>query len=131
MSDQYLGTAEIGTICLKTWTPEMQRRYVCSSVTITMRLNAIPTASAIIGGGISLKEGYDYTENNAEDILQYVMDANNNTEDGFINCDIVEILPDNTETVLFRGCIVAASLVYKAGGTTVRAVRRVSYLLNR
>ena len=76
----------------------MQRRYVCSSVTITMRLNAIPTASAIIGGGISLKEGYDYTENNAEDILQYVMDANNNTEDGFINCDIVEILPDSTET---------------------------------
>lgn len=123
MSDQYLGTAEIGTICLKTWTPEIQRRYVCSSVTITMRLNAIPTAYAIIGGGISLKEGYDYTENNAEDILQYVMDANNNTEDSFINCDIVEILPDNTETVLFRGCIVAASLVYKAGGTTVRAVR--------
>lgn len=123
MSDQYLGTAEIGTICLKTWTPEMQRRYVCSSVTITMRLNSIPTASAIIGGGISLKEGYDYTENNAEDILQYVMDATHNTVDGFIGCDIVEILPDSTEVVLFRGCIVAASLVYKSGATTVRAVR--------
>jgi hypothetical protein len=128
--DQYLGTAEIGTIYLRITKDGGQKWYVCSSVSITMRLNALPTASVVVGSGSSIRYGHvDNADNSAEDILQYVMDASHNNTDGFLDCDIIEVLPFHKDdkqresVILFKGCIVAASLVYRTGATTVRAVR--------
>ena len=124
-----LFTAEVGTIYLmvsrpgaKAWT-----YYVCSSVSINMTLNNIPMASAVIGCGASIRYGHVNTsDNNAEDILEYVMDAAHNTSEGFLDCQLVEVFMHEKkiiENILFKGCIVTASLVYKTGATTVRAVR--------
>lgn len=124
---QYLYTADVGTIYLRIDINGSQKSYVCSSLSLNMRLNTLPIASVVVGGGTSIRNGHkDHSDNNAENILEYVMNARNNTPDSFINCSIVEVIKANgvsSETVLFKGCIVAASLVYKTGSTTMRAVR--------
>lgn len=124
-----LFTAEVGTIYLKVSKPGANawKYYVCSSVSINMSLNCIPMASAVIGCGSSIRYGHvDTSDNNAEDILSYVMDAAHNTAEGFLDCQIVEVFAgdnDSIENILFKGCIACASLVYKTGAATVRAVR--------
>ena len=119
---QQLNTTEVGVISLYATIKGKREQYVCSSLSLTMQLNALPVASVVIGCGKNIRDGGASGDNNAEDILEYVMDASNNEPDSYIDCSIVETLRGRDITI-FEGCIIAASLVYKAGNVTVRAVR--------
>lgn len=127
--NQNLETSEVGTIYFTLKTAQGEHYYICSSLSLSLQLNSIPTASVVIGCGASLRDGHLYGENadnNAEDILTYVMDARNNNVDSFLDCEIAEGIVRGTElisTTIFKGCVVSASLVYKAGNVTMRAVR--------
>lgn len=117
MQNPELNTTQVGVIVLET----PGRSYVCSAFNMTLALNAVPTASAVIGSGRPLK-GDKRKENSAEDILEYLREAELSDSTSFIPCTVYEDLNGRHYT-MFKGVIVAASLVYKAGASTVRAVR--------
>lgn len=119
---QHLYTTEVGTIVFTAELPDGAKSYICSSLSLTMKLNAVPTASVVIGCGESIRNGaYDSADNNAEDLLGIISKTAGKSTD-FLNCSIYEQLEDAYRCI-FKGCIVSASLVYKTGGVTMRAVR--------
>jgi len=120
---QTLYTTEVGTILFEAKLPTGAKTYVCSSLSLLMRLNAVPTATVVIGCGTSILNGTDEnsTDNNAEDLLETVAKTMGHSTD-FIDCAIYENLHGKSMCI-FKGCVVAASLVYKAGSMTTRAVR--------
>ena len=117
MQNPELNTTQVGVIVLET----PGRSYVCSSFNMSLSLNAVPTASAVIGSGRPIK-GDKRRENSAEDILTYIREAELSDSTSFIPCTVYEDLRGKRYPI-FKGVIVAASLVYKAGASTVRAVR--------
>ena len=120
MSNLY--TTSIGTITLWANFPEGKKRYICTSLILNTRLNTLPTASVVIGCGRSIRIGHlDDSDNSAEDILAYITNNINNGSD-FIDCEIYEEQLD-WKQLIFKGCIIAASLVYKTGNVTMRGVR--------
>ena len=120
---QQLYTAAVGTIVFRADLGSSQKDYVCSALSLNMRLNALPTASVVIGCGKSIRDGNQGSavDNSAEDILDYVTKSIA-TGTNFIDCAIYEV-SDTRRDIIFKGCIIAASLVYKTGSTTIRAVR--------
>ena len=96
-------------------------KWPCSSVKLTLALNALTSATAVIGCGRVLGNIDDPMDHSAELLMKEVAAR---TEAGapMIECDINEEL-DGKSTRIFTGVIVAATLVYKAGSTTNRAVR--------
>lgn len=119
---QQLYTAAVGTIVFVADLGQGRKEYVCSALSLSMRLNALPTASVVIGCGKSIRDGNTSSaDNSAEDILSHVTHSIGKGTN-FINCSIYEAY-NNTYNILFKGCIIAASLVYKTGSTTIRAVR--------
>ena len=116
---QNMAVTDIGTIVMRA----AGKEYVCSSLSLSMRLNSLPTATVVIGWGTSLRNGAtDSRDNNAEDLLAMTMKQTNSSSDGFINCEIWEI-GGPKDVCIFKGCIISASLVYKTGNNTIRAVR--------
>lgn len=117
-----LFTSKIGTIVFTADIGGSAKEYICSSLVLSMRMNALPTATVVIGCGIPIRDAKDKNKNNdAETILSHVMHSiGGNTS--FINCAIYEA-DEHSRVCIFRGCIISASLVYKAGNTTMRAVR--------
>lgn len=120
---QQLYTAAIGTIIFRANLGQSHKEYVCSALSMNMRLNALPTASVVIGCGKSIRDGNQSSavDNSAEDILNYVTQSVSKGTN-FIDCEIYEVYNDEYD-IIFKGCIIAASLVYKTGSTTIRAVR--------
>ena len=117
-----LYTTDVGVISFWANLDGSRKGYVCTSLLMNLRLNALPTASVVIGCGQSIRTGHrDHNDNNAEDLLAAVT---NRIKSGssFIDCEIYE---EHTgwSHLIFRGCIIAASLVYKTGNVTIRAVR--------
>ena len=119
---QKLYTTNVGTIIFEAELPSGTMNYICSSLSLTMQLNALPTATVVIGCGESILTGHDNDYmHGAEDILvEVTKSAGHNTN--FINCAIYE-QNDSGRVCIFKGCIIAASLVYKTGNVTMRAVR--------
>lgn len=112
-----LNSTKIGVIVLET----LDRAYVCSSFTMTLMLNAVPVASVVIGSGRPIK-GNTRRENSAEDVLEYIREHELKDATSFLPCTVYEDL-DGQRYTAFKGVIVGASLVYKAGVNTMRAVR--------
>lgn len=117
MTEAELHSTQIGVIVLQTY----DRSYVCSSFNMSLMLNALPVASVVIGSGRPIK-GNPRSENSAEDILEYIREHELRDSTSFLPCVVYEEL-DGKRYTAFRGVIVGASLVYKAGATTMRAVR--------
>lgn len=112
-----LNSTKVGVIVLET----ADRSYVCSSFTMTLMLNAVQVASVVIGSGRPIK-GNVRRENSAEDILEYIREHELQDSTSFLPCTVYEDL-DGRQYRAFKGVVVGASLVYKAGVNTMRAVR--------
>lgn len=117
MQTPQLNTTQVGVIVLET--PDAS--YVCSSFNMSLSLNAVPVATAVIGSGRPIK-GNKRKENSAEDILEYIRAAELSDSTTFIPCMVYEDL-NGVRYKVFKGVIIAASLVYKTGASTIRAVR--------
>lgn len=117
MTEAELHSTKVGVIILQT----ADRSYVCSSFNMSLGLNMLPVASVVIGSGRPIK-GNPRKENSAEDILEYIREHELQDSTSFLPCTVYEDL-DGQRYTAFKGVIVGASLVYKAGATTIRAVR--------
>ena len=95
--------------------------YVCSAFSVTMTINQIPVASCVVGCGRNIL-GNTKFDNNAEDLYNELqsIEMSNSTE--LVPCSVFEEL-DGRDYLVFKGVIVGASLVYKTGSATIRAVR--------
>lgn len=119
-----LSVLDLGSVVLETKNPA--HRFACSSLTYEMAINQIPSAMVVVGVGDLLlmtkkNKGID-PGNNAEDLMN-VAAAVNIVRD-YVSCSIY-IVPRSgeEEKVIFKGVIVGASLLFKTGTPTVRAVR--------
>ena len=95
--------------------------YVCSAFSLTMSINQIPTASCVVGCGRTLL-GSSRFDNNAEDLYKEIQNIEMSNSAELIPCEVYEDL-DDVDYLVFKGSIVGASLVYKTGSATIRAVR--------
>lgn len=95
--------------------------YICSAFSVTMTINQIPVASCVVGCGRNIL-GNTKFDNNAEDLYNELqsIEMSNSTE--LVPCSVFEEL-DGKDYLVFKGVIVGASLVYKTGSATIRAVR--------
>ena len=114
----HLNSAKVGVIVFTA----NNKDYICSAFNMSMILNQIPTASVMIGCGYPIKNEAKKQDNNAEDLYKVVQRNTSYEEASFIPCTVKEVLPGK-EIKVFVGVIVAASLVYKTSGMTVRAIR--------
>ena len=120
---QNLYTNLVGAITLDAFLPDGTKTYVCTSLAMNMRLNSVPVATVVIGCGESILTGHETdTDNNAEDLLQ-IVSKKVGKDTSFIECEIYENFGEGGAQCIFYGCIVSASLMYKTGSVTTRAVR--------
>jgi len=117
MTQSELNSTKVGVIVLKVGGVN----YVCSAFNMTMAINQIPVASCVVGCGHSIL-GDTREDNNAEVLYNRIQQEEMKDEPKFIDCTVCEVL-DGTEYQIFKGVIVGASLVYKTGGSTIRAIR--------
>lgn len=96
--------------------------WPCTSVRLTMGLNALTSATIVVGCGRALWDVSDTMDHSAEALMRKVTD-NIEAGESMIPCYLQENLQDGRSKVIFRGVITAASLVYKTGTSTNRAVR--------
>lgn len=117
MTYSELGVTKVGVYKLVVG----KTQYVCSAFNVTMTLNQIPTASCVVGCGRQIL-GSSSFDNNAEALYEAVQSIEHSNNTSLVSCKVYEDL-DGKEYLVFRGVIVGASLVYKTGASTIRAVR--------
>lgn len=120
---QEMTADQVGTFIFYAEDKGVSDSWPCTSLKLTMGLNALTSATVVVGCGYALGNiENDKTDHSAELLMKRVVD---NVEEGssMVNCWIVERFSDDEEYLVFAGVVVGASLVYKAGTVTNRAVR--------
>ena len=119
---QNMGVTRVGDFVFAVWDGEtLVDTWPCSSVKMTLAVNSLTAATVVIGCGRVLGNIEDTVDHSAELLMKEV---SKRTIEGtpMVECTIHEVLGDRN-TQIFKGVIVGATLVYKAGATTNRAAR--------
>lgn len=119
---QNMDVTRVGDFVFAVWNGDtLIDTWPCSSVKMTLAINSLTSATVVIGCGRVLGNIEDTMDHSAELLMKEVAER---TTQGtpMVECTIHEVLGDRN-TQIFKGVIVGATLVYKAGSTTNRAVR--------
>lgn len=124
--NQDMDVTRVGDFIFAVWDGEGEQRQVvdtwpCSSVKMTLAVNALTSATVVIGSGRVLGNIEDTMDHSAELLMKLVTERLDAGEP-MVECTIHEVLGDRNIQI-FKGVVVGATLVYKAGSTTNRAVR--------
>ena len=93
----------------------------CTFISYSMTINGVHACSVGLAVGLGISSG-DATLS-AEDIMLYVQSPENKKK-GLISCEITEVDPDtNASTVILKGYVLSAQLLYQAGIASSAQVR--------
>lgn len=122
---QEMDVTRVGDFVFSVWDDnddtQLIDKWPCSSVKITLALNSLTSATVVIGCGRVLGNIEDTMDHSAELLMKEVA-SRSEMNASMVNCTIHEVYGDQS-TLIFKGVIVGATLVYKAGSTTNRAIR--------
>ncbi len=97
------------------------KQYVCSAFQFRMALNQIQAGSVVVGCGRQILGDVTF-DNNAEDLYEQIQQQTLSGQYTMLDCAVEEAIFGGSVRI-FTGVIVSASLVYKTGAATIRAIR--------
>ena len=116
---QDLNTIAIGSVVFKV----EDKTFICSSLSLELGLNQLPTAMVVIGIGSSILGDTRIEANKDEEyLIELTTRLSGGRSSKFVPCIIDVVKGDNIYTV-FKGIIADVSYVYKTAGGTIRAMR--------
>lgn len=119
MADDF-SVSRVGLFVLRTNAGGKKVTWACSSVTVSMQLNAVPGAQAVIGAGTDIASG---KEQDPEDLLADILKFKDGGYTDMVACSIYEVPYSGTTKdeaaaegrLVFKGYIVNGSLVLGTG----------------